>query len=618
MSTLSEFLSKEHSLTALMCRVFSNLFKKPKRTLHFVLLEAQWKELVKLADEMRLKVPFQVSDIVPCSWMEKIIGEKGTKLLNKINPLVVKDRKLKDKPKYFMADFREDRISLYLNDKNKEKFFEDADRAFIAQKICSRTPFGDQEKGEYGLEKLIHDGVYLAGYFPHDGPVLLEASGEPILPEASGEPVLPEASGEPVLPEASGEPVLPEASGESVVSEASGEPVVPEASGESDLSEASSEPVVPEASGESVLSEASDEVYTIDRQGLKRDWSRFGRIFKFQPYEAIKDYFGSEIAFYFAWLRFYTAWLVPLAIVGLAVFFYGIGSAGNHIPVQDVCEEKNHGVWYMCPLCDKHCSYWDLASTTCVYAYVTHFFDNDGTVFLALIASIWGTLFLEFWKRRQASLAHEWHTDDLVTGGETYRPEYSTKAKNYPGQKNLVTGKCERRIPKIRVYACYFGSIITTLFMATLVLATVFGVLVYRAAVFFSLSGGSSSRMVTSVSASCLNLVAINVLKILYNKLAVWLTDWENPPTRSEYEDSFTWKMYSFHFVNTYASIFYIAFFKQSVYVIGIPGRYKRIAGVYRLDSCSEQGCFLELCVQLLVIMVGQQLIRIVFEVGIP
>jgi len=120
-----------------------------------------------------------------------------------------------------------------------------------------------------------------------------------------------------------------------------------------------------------------------------------------------------------------------------------------------------------------------------------------------------------------------------------------------------VTGEMKRGVGKvIKLYFCYFSSISVTLFMVTLVLSAVFGVLVYRAAVFASLSGGSSSRMVTSVSASCLNLVAINLLKFFYSKLAVWLTEWENPPTRSEYEDSFTWKMYSFHFVNTYASIF--------------------------------------------------------------
>ena len=97
--------------------------------------------------------------------------------------------------------------------------------------------------------------------------------------------------------------------------------------------------------------------------------------------------------------------LVPLAIIGFLVFLYGIGSAGSHVPVKDVRDDNNKGRWYMCPWCDRQCSYWDLASSTCLYAYVTHFFDNDWTVGLALIASVWATLFLEFWKRRQATLA---------------------------------------------------------------------------------------------------------------------------------------------------------------------------------------------------------------------
>lgn len=95
------------------------------------------------------------------------------------------------------------------------------------------------------------------------------------------------------------------------------------------------------------------------------------------------------------------------------------------------------------------------------------------------------------------------------------------------------------------------------------------------------------------------------------------MTDWENPPTRSDYEYSFTWKMYTFQFVNTYSSVFYIAFFKSGQ-VIGTPGRYNRLAGEFRLDGCSEQGCFLDLCVQLLIIMVGQQIIRNFMEIGIP
>ncbi|XP_078346942.1 anoctamin-3-like [Oculina patagonica] len=490
---------------------------------------------------MRLKVPFHEIDITSESWIEKTLGPDRMQVLRQRNPFVVKDPTLKEKPKYFMADFREDRISMFCNYQNENTFFEEADRAFIVQQICYSARFGDGPL-DVGLKKLILDGVYQAGYSPHDGPVLLEAG--------DGEPT-------------------------------------------------------------------NERQQIKQRPGLKRDWARFGRVFKYQPYGAIKDYFGSEIALYFAWLGFYTAWLVPLAIVGLTVFFYGIGSAGSHIPVQDVCDEKNRGRWFMCPLCDKHCSYWDLASTTCVYAYVTHFFDNAGTVVLALIASIWGTLFLEFWKRRQATLAHEWHTDDLEKGEETLRPEYSAKVKDLPLKKNKITGKMEPHVRKLIVYSRYGGVLSVILFMVTLVIAAVFGVIVYRAAVFASLSGSSSARMVTSATAGFLNLVAINLLKFVYSKLAVWLTDWENPPTRSDYEYSFTWKMYTFQFVNTYSSVFYIAFFK-SRHVIGTPSRYKRLAGEFRLDGCSEQGCFLDLCVQLLFIMVGQQIIRNVLEIGIP
>lgn len=105
-------------------------------------------------------------------------------------------------------------------------------------------------------------------------------------------------------------------------------------------------------------------------------------MFKYQPYDTIKNYFGTAIALYFAWLGFYTAMLVPLAFVGLIIFIYGIASTTTNIPVNDICDKNI----IMCNLCDKQCSYWAL-KTSCIYARVTHFFDNDGTVFLAIFTS---------------------------------------------------------------------------------------------------------------------------------------------------------------------------------------------------------------------------------------
>ena len=362
------------------------------------------------------------------------------------------------------------------------------------------------------------------------------------------------------------------------------------------------------------------------RQQLKSDWARFGRIFKYQPHDAIKEYFGHEIGLYFAWLGFYTAMLVPLAIVALIVFLYGIISTGSYVPVLDMCNENNRGRWYMCPLCDRQCSYWNLAPDTCIYAKITHYFDNDGTVALAFIASIWASLFLEFWKRRQATLAQKWHTSEFEEEEEEFRPEYLsslTEEEVNPYRLDPLTGKIGPNVFKIKKFRRmgFVCSIIT--FMILLVIAAMIGVVVYRAAVFAVLSSSphqkieKGARILTTATAALLNLVAITILQFVYKKLAIFLTDWEKPPTKTAYEDSFTRKMALFQFVNNYTSIFYIAFFKSEM-IVGTPGRYRRVLGEYRLDGCSEQGCFQELAIQIATIMVGQQIFYNITEIGIP
>lgn len=70
------------------------------------------------------------------------------------------------------------------------------------------------------------------------------------------------------------------------------------------------------------------------------------------------------------------------------------------------------------------------------------------------------------------------------------------------------------------------------------------------------------SGPITSFTAASINLVIIIILGRVYAWLAVKLTDMEYHRTDSNYEDSLTIKMYLFQFVNYYASVFYIAFFK--------------------------------------------------------
>lgn len=90
--------------------------------------------------------------------------------------------------------------------------------------------------------------------------------------------------------------------------------------------------------------------------------------------------------------------------------------------------------------------------------------------------------------------------------------------------------------------------------------------------------------------------------------MAIRLTNLENPRTHTEYEDSYTFKIFFFEFMNFYSSLIYIAFFKGRFF--DYPGDDQaRRSEFFRLknDICDPAGCLSELCIQLAIIMVGKQ-----------
>lgn len=64
------------------------------------------------------------------------------------------------------------------------------------------------------------------------------------------------------------------------------------------------------------------------------------------------------------------------------------------------------------------------------------------------------------------------------------------------------------------------------------------------------------------MTAALINLVIIMILTRIYHRLARWMVNMENPRTQTEYEASYTFKIFLFEFVNFYSSLIYIAFFK--------------------------------------------------------
>jgi hypothetical protein len=66
-----------------------------------------------------------------------------------------------------------------------------------------------------------------------------------------------------------------------------------------------------------------------------------------------------------------------------------------------------------------------------------------------------------------------------------------------------------------------------------------------------------------SIVASIINTIQITIFNMVYRKVAVFLTNAENQRTETEYEDSMIIKLFSFQFVNSYSSFFFLAFIAQ-------------------------------------------------------
>ncbi|XP_019747432.1 anoctamin-2b isoform X1 [Hippocampus comes] len=365
-----------------------------------------------------------------------------------------------------------------------------------------------------------------------------------------------------------------------------------------------------------------------DRQVLHEEWARYSAFYKYQPIDLVRKYFGEKIGLYFAWLGVYTQLLVPASIVGIIVFGYGVATVDTNIPSLEMCDERLN--FTMCPLCDGACDFWQL-STACGTARASHLFDNPATVFFAIFMSLWAVLFLEHWKRRQISLSFSWDLTGIEDDEEHPRPKYETilLQKRQRKQKNKKTKKKKRIQVAIEKLTWkdrlpgYCINVSSILFMFGLTFSAVFGVIIYRITVSALMAMSpdpetkSNVRVTVTATAVIINLVVILILDEIYGAVAVWLTELEIPKTETNFEERLILKAFLLKFMNAYAPIFYVAFFKGRF--AGRPGSYVYVFNDYRMEECAPGGCLIELCIQLSIIMLGKQLIQNnIFEIGIP
>uniref|UniRef100_A0A8C2CQ99 Anoctamin n=1 Tax=Cyprinus carpio TaxID=7962 RepID=A0A8C2CQ99_CYPCA len=353
------------------------------------------------------------------------------------------------------------------------------------------------------------------------------------------------------------------------------------------------------------------------RHLLYERWARWGIWYKYQPLDLIRRYFGEKIGLYFAWLGWYTGMLIPAALVGLFVFLYGLFTMDSSQVSKEICEANTT---IMCPMCEGNCSSWTL-SDSCVYAKVTHLFDNGGTVFFAIFMAIWATVFLEFWKRRRAELTYDWDLIDWEEEEEELRPQFEAKYSRKE-RVNPISGKPEPFQPFTDKLSRLMVSVSGIFFMISLVLTAVFAVVVFRLIAMEKFASfqwefvKKNWQFATSGTGVCINFMIIMSLNVVYEKVAYLLTNLEHPRTESEWENSFALKMFLFQFVNLNSSTFYIAFFLGRF--AGRPGDYNKLFNRWRMEECHPSGCLIDLCLQMGVIMVLKQIWNNFMELGYP
>jgi hypothetical protein len=105
----------------------------------------------------------------------------------------------------------------------------------------------------------------------------------------------------------------------------------------------------------------------IGKKFLLHDPKALADLLKHSSVHNINQYFGSQIALYFAWVEYYTKYLIVPAVAGTILYLR-----------QLYLGEVDIG---MAPLFN-------------------------------IMIAIWGTLFLEFWKRENSSLSYVWGVED--------------------------------------------------------------------------------------------------------------------------------------------------------------------------------------------------------------
>lgn len=226
------------------------------------------------------------------------------------------------------------------------------------------------------------------------------------------------------------------------------------------------------------------------------------------PTKALAAYYGEQITLYFVFLSTYFKWLLLASAVG-AVF--------------------------------------------AVYQISIDNFDGPGMPVFGILMVAWATLFLEVMKRKMASFRVEFGMTNFLEQ-ETVRAEFTGEWVLSP-----ISGKLEEIFPFWQAVKRKLFAILGVIMYVLCAMGAVVGVFALRAALAFSTLELGTILAIAGV----VNGLQIQIFNFVYARLSVWLNDYENHRTDSQYENYLIGKSFGFKVVNSFITFVYIGFGKR-------------------------------------------------------
>jgi len=248
---------------------------------------------------------------------------------------------------------------------------------------------------------------------------------------------------------------------------------------------------------------------------LEDKWLRFIQFPWNQNVNDAKDYYGEKIGLYFGWLGHYTTWLIYISIIGFIAWI--VVAANNNNP------------------------------------------NTSFMPYFSVFVAIWSTLYLESWKRKENYYAMIWGTEGYELD-EQVRPEF--KGFMIPSP---INGTSYEYFPVLEYIIRQFKSSLVITICIFIVIGAVGSIFLLRILLTASKTLNSSGIQFGGIIASLLNAIQIYILNELYGRVAIYLNNYENHRTDTDYEDSLISKTFIFQFVNSFSALFYIAFIKMTI-----------------------------------------------------